>query len=172
MGTVLAAAILTAVAASAWSDPIPRLAVESLSGSAATLPDDLPAGLTILVIGFTQKAGDNTRPWGERLGKDFTPANGFTVYSVAVLAGVPAFFRPLAVNAIRGSVPQSQQGSFFIVKSDESAWRTLAGYKLPDDPYVVVLDKNGNVLARHAGLFSEEGYRDVAAQIQGAKTWN
>ncbi len=163
---------MVSLAASGWSDPIPHLTVQVLSGSAFTLPDDLPGGVSILVIGFTQKAGDNTKPWADRLRKDFLKADGFTVYSVAVLAGVPAFFRPLAVNSIKGSVSLSDQSTFLIVKSDENAWRTLAGYRTPDDPCVVALDKAGNVLARTSGLFNEETYREAAALIKGAKTWN
>lgn len=172
---VLAAAVTACAAALGWSDPIPHLSVQVLTGSTLSLPDDLPAGVSILVVGFTQKAGDNTRPWAERLRKDFTRPDGFTVYSVAVLAGVPAFFRPLAVNAIRGSVSPSDRSRFLIADRDEAAWRLLVGYKLPDDPYVVTLDKAGNVLARASGLFSEQGYQEAAALIQsaaGGRTWN
>jgi len=165
---VLAAAITACAAASGWSDPIPHLSVHALSGSTLSLPDDLPAGVSILVIGFTQKAGDDTRPWAEKLRNDFRRADGFTVYSVAVLAGVPAFFRPLAVNSIRGSVTKEQQASFLIVNRDESAWRALAGYRIPDDPYIVALDAKGNVLVQASGLFSEQGCQEAEALIQSA----
>lgn len=143
-----------------------------LTGSPFALPEDLPAGISILVIGFTQKAGDNSRPWVGRLRKDFPSAKGFNVYSVAVLAGVPVFFRPLVVNSIRRGVSPSDQAMFLIAESDESAWRTLAGNRLPDDPCIVALDNAGNVLARASGVFSEQRYREAAALIQGAKTWN
>jgi hypothetical protein len=174
---VLAVTVAACAAASGWPDPIPRLSVQVLTGSTLSLPDDLPAGVSILVIGFTQKAGDNTRPWAERLRRDFAPSGGFTVYSVAVLAGVPALFRPFAVSSIRDSVSPSDRSGFLVVNRDESAWRVLAGYRLPDDPYVVALDQRGDVLARASGLFSEERCRQAEALIQSAaaqrsSTWN
>jgi len=169
---ILAAITINFSPASGWSEPSPRLSVQMLTGSPFALPEDLPAGISILVIGFTQKAGDNSRPWVGRLRKDFPSAKGFNVYSVAVLAGVPVFFRPLVVNSIRRGVSPSDQAMFLIAESDESAWRTLAGNRLPDDPCIVALDNAGNVLARASGVFSEQRYREAAALIQGAKTWN
>jgi len=163
---VLALAILAAPAVAGWSESIPRLSARTLSGGTVVLPDDLAAGVTILVVGFTRKAGDNTRPWVERLRRDFTPAEGFTVYSVAVIAGVPALFRPLAAGAIRGSVPPADRATFLIADQDESAWRLLAGYQAPDTPYIVAMDKSGAVLARAGGPYDEETYAEAAARIR------
>ncbi|MGO9413299.1 MAG: hypothetical protein ACLQCB_21435 [Spirochaetia bacterium] len=162
----ITSALALLLAAAAWSDSFPRTTVQTLAGSAFVLPDDLEAAADILVVGFTQKAGSNTKPWTERLARDFTRADGFAVYPVAVLAGVPALFRSFALNSIRGGVDPQEYGHFLIVDHDESAWRTAAGYALPDDPYIIVLDKSGSVLARFKGVFDEKSYEDTAVRIR------
>jgi hypothetical protein len=164
VGLALALCLRTA----AWSDAFPRIAVHTLGGSSFTLPDDLDAPTDILVVGFTQKAGSNTGPWTERLRQDFTLSEGYAVYPVAVLAGVPALFRPFALNSIRAGVLQADRGHFLIVDQDESIWRSQAGYRLPDDPYIIVLDRTGSVLTGARGLFDERSYQEAAARIRSA----
>ena len=165
---IVALALLLSLPAAAWSEATPRITTHTLEGSTFTLPDDLQAATDILVVGFTKKAGSATRPWTERLERDFTAADGFAVYPAAVIAGVPELFRSFALNGIRASVSPAERGRFLLVEQDENAWRSLAGYRLPDDPYIIVLDKTGNVLARESGLFDEKSYQDAAARIRSA----
>jgi len=162
IGLAITASLPIAVGAEAF----PRTTVQNLVGSDVVLPDQLEARINILVVGFTQKAGSNTKPWTERLKKDFTRADGFAVYPVAVLAGVPPIFRGFALGSIRGSVPTADRGGFLIVNDDESAWRSVAGYQLPDDPYIIVIDKTGTVIARAAGLLDEKTYEELSTQIR------
>jgi hypothetical protein len=165
---LIALALMLSPHVSAWSDAIPRITVHTVEGSSFILPDDLEAAVDILVVGFTQKGGSNTRPWTERLQRDFTSADGFAVYPTAVLAGVPGLFRSFALNAIRADVSPGERGRFLIVEQDKNAWRSLAGYRLPDDPYIIVLDRTGNVLARESGLFDEKSYQEAADRIRSA----
>jgi hypothetical protein len=97
-------ALLLSLQTAAWSESFPRTMVRTLAGSAFTLPDDLDTCISILMVGFTQKGGSNTKPWAEMLEMDFTRAHGFAVYPVAVLAGVPPLFRDFALNSIRSGV--------------------------------------------------------------------
>jgi len=161
-------ALMVCLQAGAWSKLIPRATIQTLAGSSFVLPDDLEADTDILVVGFTQKAGSNTRPWTERFQQDFASAEGYSVYPVAVLAGVPALFRSFALSSIRAGVPQADRGHFLIVDQDEKLWRAQVGYRLPDDPYIIVLDRTGSVLARESGLFDEKSYQDAAALIRAA----
>ncbi len=109
---IVALALLLSLPAAAWSEATPRITTHTLEGSPFTLPDDLQAATDILVVGFTQKAGSATRPWIERLERDFTAADGFAVYAAAVIAGVPRLFRSFALNGIRASVsPADAAGS-------------------------------------------------------------
>ena len=72
----------------------------------------------------------------------------------------------MALDATRGSVPPEERRGFLVVDHDEDTWRTRTGYRLPDDPYVVVLDRAGTVLVRDRGLLNEDAYTDVAARIR------
>lgn len=160
--------LMLSLQAATWSDSFPRTTVQTLTGSAFVLPDDLEAAAGILVVGFTQKAGSNTRPWVDRFEGDFTAADGFAVYPVAVIAGVPPLFRSFALGSIRSGIAPEKRQRFLIVDRDESTWRSLAGYRLPDDPYIIVLDRTGSVLARESGLFDERSYQGAAARIRSA----
>ena len=163
---LLLGSVLTLVCAAAWSDSLPRVTLKTLEGSSFVVPGDLGGGTSILVVGFTRKAGANTRPWVERLRTSFHGDDGFAVYPVAVLAGVPALFRSFALNAIRAGVDPQERGSFLVVEQDETAWRTLAGPGMEDDPFIIVVDKTGSVLAREEGLFDEAKWQDLQARIR------
>ena len=130
--------------------------------------ENLAAATDILVIGFTHRAKSDTRPWSQRLQQDFTPARGFAVYPVAVLAGVPLLFRSFARARSKTESLLTERSRFLVADHDERTWRRVAGYRLPDDPYIVVLDRSGSVLLREAGLFDEQSYEKIAARIRAA----
>jgi hypothetical protein len=151
-----------------WSDSFPRTRVQIITGSAFTFPDNLDAPTAILAVGFTQKAGANTKPWAQRLERGFTRADGFSVYPEALHAGVSPLFRGFALSSIRSGVTSQQSDRFLIVDHDESTWRTLAGYRMQGEPHIIVVDRAGTVLVRGRGQFDEKNYQDAAARIRSA----
>ena len=165
---IVGSTLMLFLPAAAWCDAIPRLTVQTLEGVSFTLPNDLEAAVDILVVGFTQKAGSNTRPWTERLRAGFHQGGWICrLPRGGPCRGARAFSRIRAQLDSRGRSPE-ERGRFLIVDQDESDWRALAGYRLPDDPYIIVLDRTGNVLDRETGLFDEKSYQDVAAKIRAA----
>ncbi len=168
-GRLIGAALLLPLQTAAWPASFPQTSLQTLSGTAFQIPGSLEGRVNILVLGFTRRAGSNTGPWLEALRRDFRSADGFVIYSVAVLAGVPAPFRPVALAITRAGIPAEQRDRFLIVQDDEQTWRSMADYRLPDDPYVIVLDKAGNILYRTGGLFEETAYQKTAEEIRGGR---
>ena len=148
-----------------WSLPIPRLELTSLENKRFVLPVDAQASVNVLVIGFTQKAGENNKPWIDRLGRDFPPTPRCATYSVAILTGVPALFRSLALSGMRNAIPTERRSMFLSTFTDEKVWKSLVGYQEANDPYLVLLDASGQVLLQVHGLFTEARYQQVADQI-------
>jgi hypothetical protein len=148
--------------------PLPHLELSRLNGTSFALPEDLGAKTSALAIGFTRSAGSKSRAWTDRLEKDFGDRPGFAAYGVAVLAAVPRLFRPLALAGIEKSVPAEGRDRFLIALTDEAEWKALVGYESPDDPYILVMDRQGEVIAEGRGPLGDAAYRKLAGEIDRA----
>ena len=115
-----------------------------------------------VVAGLSRKAGVASEPWLE---SEFEARPGFSADTVAVLASVPAPFRFLAFRGVRAAASRDARRTFLVTFSDEAAWKALADYGAPDDPYLVLLDRRGEVVANCHGPFLESAYAELAAAI-------
>ena len=161
-------ALLLASASVSGAQGSVRLAAQTLAGAPRVIPVDLEGTVDILVIGFSQKAGTAARPWAERLSADFPASGGSAVYEVAVLAGVPAWFRPLALAATRASTAPVDRSRLLVALTDLQSWKDLAGGEAADEPCVVVIDRRGSVLARTRGDYQQGRYDEISAAIRAA----
>ena len=60
--------IFSAASAGAYAE-IPPLVGETLAGQHIRLPADIAQPAAILIVGFTQKAGEQSEKWGTDVGK-------------------------------------------------------------------------------------------------------
>jgi len=161
---ILLTAFLTPVA---WAEPVPHLVLSSLKHQPFVLPDDVRGVVSVLFVGFSQKAGSNAKGWTDRVEKDFPSTPGLRSYTVAVLAGVPTLFRSMVVGFIENGTPANRRGTFLVTFSDETAWKTLAGFQAPDDPYVLVLGPDSAIALKVHGLFDESLYQMITERVRG-----
>jgi hypothetical protein len=143
---------------------LPPLTATSLDGLAVTVPE--PGKVTVLVIGFSQKGGDETGPWARRFVRDFGSEPGVAFYSVAQLSGVPGWLRPLIVGFIKNGTPTAERARFLTTFGDEAAWKAAAGFQQPDDAYVVVANPTGVIVYRAHGPFTETLYSSAAGVVR------
>lgn len=66
---------------------------------------------------------------------------------------------------MRKSVPATRRNRFVPILEDEAELKRLVSYKEPDDAYLVLLDRSGQIVAQRPGSFSATGYRQFEREI-------
>ncbi len=146
----------------AWAAPLPSLTLTRLDGRSITLPQSGEA-LTVLVVGFSRRAGGLVDAWADRFDRDFGADPSVAIYRVAVLSGVPALFRHLVLGSIKSSVPSEYRSRFLTTFRDGRAWKLIVGFHERDEPYVLLVDRRGRVAATISQAFDRRRYDVLAA---------
>ena len=124
-------------------EAIPHVEGTSLSGHALSLPQDLPPGLSVLVIGFTQASGESSKEWGRALYALTQKGGSFAYFQTPVLTAVPRFIRGMVLGNIKKGVVASQQDRFLPIFDHEQGWKNAVSYTVPDDSYILVVNQQG-----------------------------
>jgi hypothetical protein len=145
---------------------IPPVHAAALSGEMVDLPSGLHGKVGVLVVGFSQGAREGVTEWGKRLAAEYRGSAAVVYYEMPVLAGAPKLLRGMIVRSIKSSVPERAQARFVPLMEGEAAWRALAHYSRPDDPYVLVVDGDGVVRWQTQGVPSDAAYAAVKQQVE------
>ena len=137
--------------------PLAAQPLTTLDGKRGTIALD-PVHGGILVLGFSRESNPQAREWSLQLraksaeqGRQDVP-----LYNVIGLVGAPRLVRGLIRRGIRSGVAKEDRGTFFIVEEDDAFWRTLAAVDDDKAAYVLRLNTNGFVCARHVGPATEQ----------------
>ena len=146
--TFVIAAFAVPFVASATTTTIPTSTGTSLAGRTITLPRDLPASATILILGFTRNSADNTTAWEKPIRTSLATTPAISFYDMPFLEDAPGFIRPLILRSIRKQVPDALKPNFVPLTSGQSSWKQLTGFSkdAPDAAYVLLVDRSGQVL--------------------------
>ena len=145
------AALLFAISASAAT--IPAATGTALDGHTVTLPRDLPARATILILGFSQHSAEATTAW-EKSTRAFvaaSPAAGsppaIDYLDVPFLEDAPSFIRPFILRSIRKQIPDVLKPRFLPLTSGEATWKQIVNFSpsTPDAAYILLVDRSGNL---------------------------
>ncbi len=163
--TLLVASVLAVP--TAFAAAMPPLPVETLTGTALSVPGGLPPGPCLLVVGFSHASQTPVTAWMNRLDQAQNRAAGVAVYQVAILEDVPSFIRGFVRRSIRGDTPKSRRDHFLVATTGEKEWKGLAGYQAqaPDTAYLLLLDKEHNVAWHQAGAVSRARYAALVKQL-------
>jgi ATP10 protein len=148
---------------------IPEVHGTSLSNEAVNLPEALQGKVGVLVLGFSRGSRDPVAGWGKRLVTDYRESTTVAYYQMPVLASAPGMVRGLIVRSMKSSVPQVAQARFVPIMDNEAAWRTLVHYVPPDDPYLLVVDGQGNVVWQTQGQVTDTAYAALKQQVEALK---
>jgi hypothetical protein len=148
---------------------IPTVHATALSGDAVVLPDALRGKAGVLVVGFSKESRDGVTAWSKRLAADYRGSPDVVYYEMAELEGAPRLLRGMILRSIKSSVPERAQPRFIPLLTDEAAWRALAHYNKPDDPYVLVVDSQGQVRWQMEGSLTDAAYATVKQQVEALR---
>ena len=125
---------------------IPATTGTALDGHTLTLPHDLSAPATILILGFSRASSDATTAWEKSIRTNLA-TTAIDYYDIAFLQDAPAFIRPAILHSIRKQVPDTLKPHFLPLTTNQSAWKQAANFSpvTPDAAYVLLIDRSGTI---------------------------
>jgi hypothetical protein len=153
----------------ASAERIPEVHSTSLMNEAVNLPAALQGKVGVLVIGFSRGSRDAVTVWGRRLAADYRDSPAVMYYEMPVLASVPGMLRGMVVRSMRSSVPERAQARFVPITDQEKAWRQVTHYGNPDDPYVLVVNSQGDVEWQTQGPATDATYAALKQHVESLK---
>jgi hypothetical protein len=145
---------------------LPRIEGDSFAGHRVVLPEAASGKVAVLIFGFTKASKVPTSAWADKLQPDFGTRPGFEVYQLPVLEDVPRFVRGMVISGIRKGVPENKRDHFVPILQGEAELKTFVGYKEPDDAYLVILDRAGNIVQQIHGAPNDSNYARVRSEIE------
>ncbi|MGA2727198.1 MAG: hypothetical protein ABSE96_05260 [Terracidiphilus sp.] len=136
---------LVMVTPACLAQSLPSTAGETLSGKPIVLADAVRGRTAVLVAGFSREGGNGTGDWVKAIQADPAFAKA-SVYSVAMLASAPGFIRGMIRSGMKKGLSPQAQDRFVVLTEDEKSWRTYFGVTTDKEPYVVLLDAQGQIL--------------------------
>jgi hypothetical protein len=145
---------------------IPEVHATSFSNEAVNLPEGLKGKVGVLVVGFSRDSREADSAWGKRLAADYGESPTVVYYEMPVLAAAPRMLRGMIVKSMKSSVPATEQAHFVVILENEAAWKTVAHYGRPDDPYVLVVDNQGSVVWQTQGAVTDAAYAALKEHVE------
>jgi hypothetical protein len=158
-------ALLAALLALPATATIPTATGTALDGHAITLPQDLSAPATILILGFTHASSDATAAWEKPIRASLATTPAIAFYDIAFLQDAPAFIRPLILRNIRKQVPDALKPHFLPLIAKEPAWKQAVNFSpsTPDAAYILLIDRSGNIRWQTHEPFTPALLNDLSA---------
>ncbi len=130
---------------------MPRAEGDSLAGNRVVLPGAAAGKVAVLIFGFTKASKVPTGAWATKIRADFGTRSSFEIYQLPVLEDVPRFIRGMVISGIRKGVPENQRDHFVPILQGEADLKKLVSYREPDDAYLIILDRAGNIVQQVHG---------------------
>lgn len=143
-----------------------RVEGESFSGRKVVLPEATKGHVAVLIFGFSKKSKEPTSAWGDKLTSDFGTRAGVEVYQLPVLEDVPRLIRGMVISGIKKGIKEDSRDHFVPILQGEAQLKKLVGYKEPDDAYLIVLNRDGQIVQQAHGAFSGAAYGHMRSEIQ------
>ena len=124
---------------------IPPTSGETLSGKHVVPADLVQRHTTILIAGFSHDAGMQSGSWRKAVHAD-SALNGIPVYELAMLEKAPGFIRGVIKNGMRKDIASADQDQIVVLTQDQKLWEKFFGVETDKDPYVIMLNANGDVI--------------------------
>jgi hypothetical protein len=167
--TLLTASAL-AVADCAAGERIPDVHSISFADQVVNLPAALQGKAAgVLVLGFSRGSREAVTGWATRIAADYRTSDVVAYYELPVVASVPGFVRGIVLRSIKSSAPERVHKRIVPITTNEAGWRTVVHYSQPDDPYVLVVDGQGNVVWQTQGEPTDAGYAVLKQQVEALK---
>jgi hypothetical protein len=160
-------AVLLSVSSTLSAQALPVVHGTSVSGRPVILPNQVKGKIAVLVIGFSRGSSAPTGAWAARLKTDFERNPNVAIFRLPFLEEVPRMFRGLATSGVNKSAGSSDRDTVVLVFESEAAFKRLVKYSKPNDAYILVVDRTGQIRLLSSGDLQGEyaGVRDRTNQL-------
>jgi len=141
---------------------MPTTAGETLSGKKIVLAEAVRGHRTVLVAGFSHDGGIACGDWMKAIRGDAALA-GLDVYEIAMLEGAPGILRGMIKSGMRKGMPSAEQERSVVLTQDDKLWEKYFDVSNAQEPQVMLLDAQENVVWRGHGAASA-----VEAEVRNA----
>lgn len=131
---------------------IAKIKAADLNGKTVTLPDDLVAPRTLLLVAFQREHQDLIDGWAKGLKLKPTDKDWFELPVVGPMNFMGQKFLDGAMKS--GIAGKDKRSRVITLYTDAKKWIAPLGVSKTDTIYAVVVAKNGEVLALQEGAFA------------------
>jgi hypothetical protein len=140
---------------------LPPLEGDSLAGTKVVLPEGCAGKVAVLIFGFTKASKTQTSAWAAAISKEPPSPRDFELYQLPVLEDVPRLVRGMVISSIKKGVAENVRDHFVPILQGEAELKRLVHYAEPDDAYLIILDRTGQIVQQRHGAVSEPGISEL-----------
>jgi hypothetical protein len=157
------ALLLTAALLLAADKPtFPALQASNLNGQEMQLPSALAGDLNLVLIAFQRGQQKNVDTWLAHLPKIQQAHPKFAYYELPVISRLNAVTRWFIDNGMRSGIPdKAQRARTITLYIDKQPFRNALALPSEDRIYALLLNKQGEVVWRAEGDYTEESGRSL-----------
>jgi hypothetical protein len=160
--------MIVAFVAAALSIAGLNLSTQNLKGEPRVFPADVAQRRAVVVVTFSKSASDEASEWTRKLHENQQKLAA-SIYQIAILENVPAFFRSFVISALRHAIPKELHDNFWIATSSSKEWQERTGSSSLDEAHVFVLEDRSQITWRFHGAFSELRLHSLLAALSAQK---
>lgn len=145
--------------------PMPKIQGENLAAHTVVLPEAVAGKIAILIFGFTKASKVPTSVWADKVQLDIGSRPDLELYQLPVLEDVPRLFRSMVISGINKGVAENKRDHFVPILQGEAELKKLVRYKEPDDAYLIILGRDGNIVQQLHGVPNDANFSQVKSVI-------
>ena len=149
----------------ALGDALPRLKGEFLTGRPAVLPEAATGRVTLLLLGFTYDSRFAVEAWAKRFLEQFKADPRVTFFEVPMIGGLARMGKWFIDSGMRRGTPKEDYEHVITVYGGADPWKRHVGFRDPDAAYLILLDGNGRVAWRYAGVLEEKAFSTLSSEV-------
>lgn len=160
----IVAAMFIAMSSHGFSSAFPSLSGKDLNGSAWIAPAGFPGKKTLVLIGFDEPQQVLIDSWIKGM-KLETSESSISWVEMPLIENPGMFMRWFIDTGMRGGIrDKATRSRVWTAYTDKKAFLESCGIKTTETITVLVVERNGTILASETGSFSEAGsYRLLQA---------
>jgi hypothetical protein len=137
--------------------PFPQVSATNLQGRRFTLPADLAGERNLLLIAFWQEQQRDIDTWLPFVKRLVQEQPGLAYYELPTIDRSNPAFRWWLDTVMRLGIPDRQaRATTITLYLNKQAFRRELGLKSEDRIYILLVDRQGEILWRSEGMYSEE----------------
>jgi hypothetical protein len=148
--------------------PMPKVEGENLSGHKAVLPDLAKGKVTLVAMGFSYESRRSVEVWTKRFRHEFASQPDTAFFEVPMISGLARLAKLFIDSGMRRGTPKEDRDKVITVYGSASEWKDRLGVEDTDLAYLLLLDRDGRVRWRHAGVYEENVWPELKEATESA----